>query len=231
MSTTNPTNIGTEWDDLQVKFGNYAKPEEVKTEQQLQQDMLDVMETVDKHAHLTLADLSEKEDEIEEDDLLALRRKRLVELKARQSAYKFGSVSHVGKTDFVQEVTDVSKKHSCYVVLHLYQDSVDVCRLLNEILPVVARKFGQVKFCKGISSDVIPKFPDANCPTLIIYKDGTCQNQVMGPHAWGGDNVTPESFELWLDHLGVVKSDIAEDRQGEKLAAMVRSKMEERFDF
>ena len=39
-------------------------------------------------------------------------------------------------------------------------------------LPGVAKKFGQVKFIKIVSTKCIENFPDARCPCFIIYKGG-----------------------------------------------------------
>jgi hypothetical protein len=39
-------------------------------------------------------------------------------------------------------------------------------------LPIVAKKFGYVKFIKIIATKCIENFPDERCPCFIIYKAG-----------------------------------------------------------
>ena len=36
----------------------------------------------------------------------------------------------------------------------------------------IAQKYGHVKFIKIIADKCIDKFPDSNCPCIIIYKGG-----------------------------------------------------------
>eukprot|EP00955_Chlamydomonas_euryale_P042680 352398-Chlamydomonas_euryale.AAC.4 len=43
-----------------------------------------------------------------------------------------------------------------------------------------------------VSTDCIPKYPDANLPTLLLYNDGTCVQHLSGLAAIGGARTTPE---------------------------------------
>lgn len=59
-----------------------------------------------------------------------------------------------------------------FVVLHLYQPSIEICNLINEILERVASKHEHIKMLKIIADKCIENYPDHNVPTLIIYKNG-----------------------------------------------------------
>ena len=58
------------------------------------------------------------------------------------------------------------------MVLHLYQDFLKTCTLLNKHLKYIADKYPSTKFCSSISTKTIPKFPDNRLPTLLLFKDG-----------------------------------------------------------
>lgn len=88
MSTTHPTNITTEWDDLQRKHGNLPKLEEQETN-----------EVRDSR----LVEIAERE---------LLREARLKEWKRRVQARVqpiFGVPVHINEENFVREVTNASK--------------------------------------------------------------------------------------------------------------------------
>lgn len=38
----------------------------------------------------------------------------------------------------------------------------------------------QVKFLKSLAGLCIPNYPDANLPTIFIYKNGELKNQLIG---------------------------------------------------
>lgn len=166
----------------------------------MSQAAVDFAEQQDVLEHKTLNQLNALEDEVEEETLETYRKRRLEELRKAKERNIFGTVVHVGKADYVTEVTDCSKqsKDRC-VVLLLYTEAKPVCQLLVRALKVLASRHGYVKFCKAIGSDVIPDFPESRVPTVLVYKNGHCIHQFLGGSLWGGNTTTPEIVEwvLW----------------------------------
>jgi hypothetical protein len=78
------------------------------------------------------------------------------------------------------------------VVVHLYQDSVIECRLMNEALLVLAPKFRHVKFLKIRSTLAVPNWPDQNLPTLFVYHKGALATQLLTARTIGGTDMTPD---------------------------------------
>ncbi|EZG81692.1 phosducin [Gregarina niphandrodes] len=180
MSTTNPVNRTTEWDDLQIKYGNYAPLErEVKAEE-ISLKAQEAIANVDPLAGKNLDQLDELEDDIDEDVLETYRRRRLEELKAAKAKEKFGDVYNVSMDNYVDEVTLASKQAT--VILHLYDDSLEECVLMNRALEQLSKTHRDVKFCRGLASRIIKNYHQkpGSLPTLLIYKDSKCVNQVMG---------------------------------------------------
>jgi len=200
MSTTNPVNVTTEWEDLQVKYGNWQKRPDVITNESISQKTIDAAEQIDPLAGASLKTLQKLEDDIEEDVLDKYRRQRLEELKQKKQEYRFGYVTQVQKAEYVEQVTDASKAEggNQWVILCLYKDALQSCKVMNEILTVLARKFGYVKFCRAVSDDIVENFPAANLPGLMIYRGGVCRHQIFGPTNFGGRNMTADSVEWSL---------------------------------
>jgi len=209
MSSTNPKNITTEWDDLQVQHGNFAPPKEEIKEADLTKMAIDFAEQKDYIEDLSLNKLNELEDQIEEDKLDYYRRKRMEELREKRLAYKFGELYNVTKAEYQSAVTDSSEDN--FVICMLYSRMKKETQVLIPIMKSIAKKFGDVKFLMGEVSDILTNYPAERCPTVIIYHKKKCLKQVMGTEFWGGKRLSQDSFEWTLSQLGIVKSDLEHD--------------------
>lgn len=128
--------------------------------------------------------MEEDEDEDEEKMLKDYREKRLRELKQHAAKYRFGDVIGIGKDDWLREVTEASK--GAWVVVHLYQDSVIECQLVDEAMIKLAAKFKNVKFIKIRSTQAIENWPDRNLPAIFVYHDGVLNCQLVTIATIGG---------------------------------------------
>jgi len=209
MSSTNPTKITTEWDDLQVQHGNFAAPQEELKEADLTKMIIDFAEQKDYVADLSLNKLNELEDTIDEDKLDHYRRMRIEEMRQKRLAYKFGEVYNVTKAEYQSAVTDSSEDH--FVICMLYSRLKKETQVMIPIMKSIAKKFGDVKFLMGEVTDILTNYPAEKCPTVIIYHKKKCVKQVMGTEFWGGKLLSLDSFEWTLSEMGIVKSDLEHD--------------------
>nr|CEL70629.1 TPA: AFR552Cp, related [Neospora caninum Liverpool] len=106
-----------------------------------------------------------------------------------------------------------AKKSGTWVVVHLYQNAIPACKALNEILPQLAQRHREIKFMKGIATDIIPNYPDSKVPTLLLYFGGTCRAQVVGlQKEWAEEGdatrklATLQGLERFLAKYGVLNS-------------------------
>ena len=137
------------------------------------------------------------QDDDEDDDDIALdkyREQRLQELKRQTVRNRFGDVVGIGKDDWIREVTESSQ--TCWVVVHLFQDSVIECELVAEALVILASKFKYVKFLKIRSTQAIENWPDKNLPTIFAYHDGVLQCQLVTLHHVGGKSMKPDGLNI-----------------------------------
>ena len=81
---------------------------------------------------------------------------------------------------------------SAWVVVHLYQDSIVECRLLDETLLQIAQKFKYIKFLKIKSTQAVENWPDRNLPTLFLYHDGELKTQLITLKEVGGKTMKLE---------------------------------------
>jgi hypothetical protein len=91
----------------------------------------------------------------------------------------YNQVYAVQKPEWSVEVTEESKKAWVLVLLTSSSGTNMESRVLIEIWRELARKFGEVKFCQIQGDLCIEGYPDRNCPTVLVYKDGDVKRQIV----------------------------------------------------
>lgn len=195
----------TEWEDALMKHGIIPKKEIQPTEDDLALEKIEASQQDDALDKLSLKQLSKLEDEVEEDTLELYRQRRIAELKEKAAKEKYGELIQISERDYKKEVTEAG---DVYCVLHLYVHGKPDCRLLNNCLSALARKFRAVKFMGIIGQECIHNYPDKNCPTVLIYHKGELLHQFMHLDAYGGQKACPDSVEWALAQIGVLKTDL-----------------------
>ncbi|KAL5013124.1 hypothetical protein ScPMuIL_007394 [Solemya velum] len=217
-------NADTEWNDILRSKGIIPQKEKEVSEE----DIIDMVEKTIEHKskgkgleEMTLDELGEHEDEIDEEEeriFQAYRLQRLAEMKERAQLARYGDVREITKEDYVTQVNKAGD--GVWVILHVYKNVIPLCKIVNHHLTNLARKFPETKFLRSVSDVCIPNYPDKNLPTIFIYCDGEMKKQFIGPHEFRGTNLTQNDLEWMLKQAGAVKSDM------EKPSSQVRDVMD-----
>jgi hypothetical protein len=96
------------------------------------------------------------------------------------------------KDDWIREVTEGSK--TCSVIVHLYENSLVECQIMDEALAVIASKFKYLKCLKIKSTQAIENWPERNLPTLFIYEEGALKSQLMTLKQVGGKTMNTDGI-------------------------------------
>ncbi len=189
----------TEWDDILKKKG-IVQPTQAELDKAAADEIRKaVEEAVDSTDFLALKSVSEL-NELEEEGgefedsrtLEAYRDARIAEMKAAAKRNRFGVVMPLVRVDFVKEVNEASADGT-WVVIHLHQEHVDDSVLLGRALGVVAGKKKDVKFLVAKADACIEGYPDKNVPTLLLYRDGALQSQIVTLAELGGKKLSAKS--------------------------------------
>ena len=78
-------------------------------------------------------------------------------------------------------------------------------RVLSEIWPKAAQKFGDVKFCAIRADMCIDGYPDRNTPTVLIYKDGDIKRQIVTLALLKGVRTTLRDLGKLLVEVGAIQ--------------------------
>ncbi|GBL48007.1 Proteolipid protein 2 [Candidozyma auris] len=197
-------NEDTEWNDILRAKGIIPEKPKDPTE-----ELEEALEQAVKAQHenrletKNLNELAELEDEEDEEFLEIYKQKRFEELQQLQRKSKFGSVQHVTKPEYADEVTKASE--DCFVLLHMSAQSAVQSRLLGSIFVELARKFPEIKFCEIPANRCVENYPESNCPTLIIYHKQQIAKQFVTLTQLGGSDCKSRDIEKVLVEVGAVK--------------------------
>ena len=118
------TGVTTEWDDIQVKMGNYTPHEKVASNDEVAEEQMEMLERYDNKLVMNDQQLKEEcEDDLDfdEDDFMKdYRAKRLAQMQDQATKPKFGCVYEITKQDWEQHITRAPE--GVWVVVVLYQN-------------------------------------------------------------------------------------------------------------
>jgi len=181
-------NADTEWNDILRKHGVIPEKEPSPTPM-IEEAILQARELAHENRleGKDLEELDALEDEEDEAFLDRYRQKRLNELSTLQTASVYNQVYPIQKPEWSVEVTEESKKAFVLVLLTSSSGTNMESRLMIELWRELAKKFGDTKFCQIQGDLCIEGYPDRNCPTVLVYKDGDIRRQIVTLKELSGD--------------------------------------------
>ncbi|GAP86603.2 putative phosducin family protein [Rosellinia necatrix] len=178
-----------------------------------------------------LDELDALEDEEDEGFLEQYRQKRMQELNNLTRKSVHGAVYPISKPDYAREVTEASQNGPVFVNLTSALGTNIESRVLSELWRQAAKEYGDIKFCEIRADKAIENYPDRNCPTILVYKNGDIVKQIVTLVTIGGvrtnmlqiDDLLVEVGAVDVKDMRVVKRRRdAEDAKEEKMATATR---------
>jgi hypothetical protein len=184
--------VTTEWEDIQVKLGNYLPREKEETVDEVEKAAIEAVDKYDPLEKKNLEELNELEDDEDDEVLREYQARRLQELKEYAQKPKFGVVLELRKQDYIAEVTNAPK--DVFVVLHLYQTYNEASNVLAKIFEYLAQKFPLIKFMKIVATNCVENYNDSDVPGVIIYQNSKLVRQFMpATYYFGGKHLSWKS--------------------------------------
>lgn len=144
---------------------------------------------------------------LSDDTLLEFQRQRMCEMMQRcGQQQQFGKIIALNNgDDFLNAVDKEGALTS--VIIHIYENHLTACKVMNKCLITLAEEYPQVKFCKifgsvaGLSKD----FKSGGIPALLVYKAGNLiGNFVRVSDELGGDDFFASDVESFLIEHGML---------------------------
>jgi len=149
-------------------------------------------------------------EKLDDDDLEALRQKRMAGMKKQQAKKQEWLANGHGNYEEIpeeKEFFNVTKK-SENVVVHFYKDDSFNCKILDKHLAALAPKHIETKFCK-INALKCPFLTDRLkirvIPTMAVIKDGITKDYIVGFTDLGNtEEFSTEMLEWRLGRTDVI---------------------------
>lgn len=181
--------VTTEWDDALRRHGVIAP-------------LKDDAPADDEPAAASSSEACNDEDDAEEFE--RLRATLLAKLKGGECSGHFGSVMPLSRDNYMAEVNQAGE--GVAVVVFLFKERHYLSAYTLVLLEKLARKYKDVKFLQIESSDCIPGYPDANLPTIFVYRDDDLLRQLVGAAALGGAQFGIDDLEWELAQAGICET-------------------------
>ncbi|KAI1158039.1 thioredoxin-like protein [Nemania serpens] len=151
-----------------------------------------------------LDELDALEDDEDEAFLEQYRQKRMRELNSLTKKSIHGSVYPISKPDYAQQVTEASNSGPVFVNLTSALGTNIESRVLSELWRQAAKEYGDIKFCEIRADKAIENYPDRNCPTILVYKNGDILKQIVTLVTIGGVRTSMLQIDDLLVEVGAV---------------------------
>mmetsp|Transcript_25729 Transcript_25729/g.73952 ORF Transcript_25729/g.73952 Transcript_25729/m.73952 type:complete len:185 (+) Transcript_25729:79-633(+) len=151
-------------------------------------------------------------DQLKQDDLEDIRRKRLEQMKASHADRKQKMAAGHGEYQMIEEKEffDVAKK-SDKIVVHFWRESTWRCEIMDKHLRQLAPKHWGTRFVK-INAEKAQYLAERLhiwvLPSLVLCKGGKTDHTVVGFSEFKtGDEVSTEEVEELLARWGIINQD------------------------
>lgn len=137
-------------------------------------------------------------------ELRSQRNQRMAELNTISATSIYNQVYHLQKPDYARDVTEASQKAHVLVLLTSSLGTNTESALVTELWRQAASTFGDIKFCQMRADLCIEGYPERNTPTVLIYKNGDIQRQIVTLKKLRGEQTSMEDVEKLLISIGAL---------------------------
>lgn len=171
-----------------------------------EQAVLQIAEQIER----AVDDEIERIDNIDDDDIVAIRQRRLNQLKQMQERRndwaRKGHGQYMEITDPKEFFEDVKKSER--IVVHFMRRSTPRCEVIERHLRTIAKEHFETRFMY-VDVERIPSLPERfnvmMLPTLMLIEKGNTFHSIIGFDEFGGtDEFTTDTVVSVLGHYGMV---------------------------
>ncbi|KAK9739186.1 phosducin [Popillia japonica] len=144
---------------------------------------------------------------LDDEFLLTYQKQRMQEmLKQNQHNLKFGELIFLSNGEEYLDAIDKEHKNVT-IVIHIYEENVTPCRIMNTCLRELSKVYNNVKFCAIIGScaGLSRDFKIKGVPALLIYKAGQIVGNFIRLSDDLGDDFCAEDVQGFLVEHGMLE--------------------------
>ncbi len=166
----------------------------------------------------------------DDNELLAIRERRIHEMRARQmkaaeqKSLGHGEVRLITQDEFLPECTGKSE----YVAVHFFHKEFERCKIMDHHLKLIASKHLSCKFLRMDAEKApffIHKLAVKTLPTLIVFREGKTVDRLTGFEGLVIDPAEPDKWhtgrlEAWLSNTGAIEYQVPTEEIREEMRRM-----------
>lgn len=118
---------------------------------------------------------------------------------------KYGTLSELQSGEQFLETIEKERKTTT-VIVHIYEDGVKGCDLLNSSLASLAAEYSMVRFCKIKASNTgaEDRFSSDVLPTLLVYRGGELVSNFLSVTEQFNEEFLAVDVETFLKEFGLL---------------------------
>ncbi|KAL3284424.1 hypothetical protein HHI36_018583 [Cryptolaemus montrouzieri] len=206
-TNTGPKGVIKDWQrykQLEIEKRTEDEEEKIALMKKL---TLTVQSALDEEKEKAAAEDPDLAELLDDEFLLTYQKQRMQEmLEQTNHNIKFGKLFSLSTG---QEFLDaIDKEHkSVKIVVHIYENNVEACRVMNNCLKKLCKLYTNIKFCTIVSSKagMTNKFKIDGVPALLIYKAGNLIGNFVKLSNELGNDFLPEDVQDFLVEHGMLE--------------------------
>jgi len=118
----------------------------------------------------------------------------------------FGKQIDLNRENFTNAIDDENKNVT--VIVHVYEQSVNGCKAMNNCFQILAEQYPYVKFCRIQASEaqLSHNFVKNGCPAILVYRGGELLSSLISVTNKLGDDFVTSDVESLLQESGYLSS-------------------------
>ncbi|XP_050312169.1 phosducin-like protein [Anthonomus grandis grandis] len=173
-TNTGPKGVIEDWRKFKQLENEKRQENERETIELAKKLTMTVRTALDEERERAALEDPELAELLNDDFLLTYQKQRMQELMHQANLKKkFGQIAFLRTGQEFLDSIDKEDK-TVTIIVHVYEDHVEPCRILNECLKKLSKIYETVKFGAIIASTagVSKKFKSDGVPALLVYKSG-----------------------------------------------------------
>lgn len=143
---------------------------------------------------------------LDDEFLLEYQKQRMQEmLLISDHNTKFGTVINIKSGQEFLDAIDKEQK-SVTIIVHIYEENVEACHVMNSCFNDLCAEYPSVKFCKiiGSKAGISKHFKVSGVPALLVYKAGQLVGNFVRISDDLGNDFSPEEVQGFLIEHGML---------------------------
>lgn len=207
-SNTGPKGVLRDWERFKESEKDKRDGSALKQQEMMKKSSMVCRSALDEEEDKILENDPDLLELLTDDYLQEYQKQRMREMLDKFGKLCFGDVVHLKNSEEFLDAIDNENK-TITVIIHIYDENVPGCDVMNGCLISLAKEYPLVKFCKIIGSavNVSKNFKKEGIPALLVYKNGEVIGNFIHVTDYLGEDFFSTDVESFLKEHGFLNDE------------------------